>query len=191
MTFYDTNQGDLPPYKQYCDGHREGTTLYQPCPANMVESMRMVDYNHIQDNVGFDSFSNEMPFSPPTHHDNSSSPLQASSSPHLGHVSWYPLDLSVSSSSSDLPFTPTTPSHHVPSTSTTSPPVSAPPTDNTTTVATTAITAPAHSTSQRAKFACTICGKMCTSRPRADTCFFKHMGIKPFACNGDCGVAHW
>ncbi|PVG03646.1 hypothetical protein CPB86DRAFT_664003, partial [Serendipita vermifera] len=43
------------------------------------------------------------------------------------------------------------------------------------------------STSQRAKFPCASCGKMCTNRPRADTCLFNHFGLKPFACSGACG----
>jgi predicted RNA-binding Zn-ribbon protein involved in translation (DUF1610 family) len=47
------------------------------------------------------------------------------------------------------------------------------------------------STSQRAKFPCPSCGKVLTSRPRAWTCFFKHVGTKPYACNGTCGVQGW
>ncbi|PVG03644.1 hypothetical protein CPB86DRAFT_378813 [Serendipita vermifera] len=41
---------------------------------------------------------------------------------------------------------------------------------------------------QTARFACSTCGKTFTSRPRADTCLFNHMGIKPFTCNGGCGL---
>jgi hypothetical protein len=47
------------------------------------------------------------------------------------------------------------------------------------------------SISQRAKHPCSFCGKLCTSRPRADTCLFNHIGIKPFACDGSCGVPGW
>ncbi|PVF90928.1 hypothetical protein CPB86DRAFT_720372, partial [Serendipita vermifera] len=38
------------------------------------------------------------------------------------------------------------------------------------------------------KFPCASCGKMCTSRPRAYTCLLKHIGVKPFTCNGACGT---
>jgi hypothetical protein len=44
---------------------------------------------------------------------------------------------------------------------------------------------------ERAKFPCPSCGKLCTSRPRAYTCFCNHIGAKPFACNGDCGRVGW
>jgi hypothetical protein len=47
------------------------------------------------------------------------------------------------------------------------------------------------STSQRAKFPCLSCGKMYTSRPKADTCFLNHIGSKPFICHGFCGVQGW
>jgi hypothetical protein len=49
----------------------------------------------------------------------------------------------------------------------------------------------APSSSQRAKFPCLFCSKLCTSRPRADTCFFNHIDAKPFACHGDCGMEDW
>jgi hypothetical protein len=44
---------------------------------------------------------------------------------------------------------------------------------------------------QGTRFACSICGKTFTSRPRADTCSFNHLGIKPFGCNGVCGLIYW
>jgi hypothetical protein len=44
---------------------------------------------------------------------------------------------------------------------------------------------------QMVKFACPACGKICTSRPRAYTCFCNHIGAKPFACNGNCGTVDW
>jgi hypothetical protein len=47
------------------------------------------------------------------------------------------------------------------------------------------------SASDRAKFPCLSCGKLCISRPRAYTCFCNHIGAKPFACNGDCGTVGW
>jgi hypothetical protein len=50
---------------------------------------------------------------------------------------------------------------------------------------------PATGTSRRAKFPCPSCGKLCTSRPRALTCFFDHIGTKPFICNGTCGLVGW
>ncbi|PVG03653.1 hypothetical protein CPB86DRAFT_379151 [Serendipita vermifera] len=45
----------------------------------------------------------------------------------------------------------------------------------------------------RSKFACPwpSCGKLCTSQPRARTCLFNHMDLRPFACGGACGVLGW
>ncbi|PVF91957.1 hypothetical protein CPB86DRAFT_258903 [Serendipita vermifera] len=48
--------------------------------------------------------------------------------------------------------------------------------------------APSPSQVQRPRFACSICPKTFSSRVRADTCLYKHMDMKPFACNGICGV---
>jgi hypothetical protein len=47
------------------------------------------------------------------------------------------------------------------------------------------------SISKRARFACSSCGKRCTDRPRAEICFNNHIRVKPFACNGDCGITGW
>jgi hypothetical protein len=47
------------------------------------------------------------------------------------------------------------------------------------------------STSRRSRFLCPFCGKGCGSRPRAWTCFFNHIGTKPFVCNGICGTIGW
>ncbi|PVF91954.1 hypothetical protein CPB86DRAFT_667438, partial [Serendipita vermifera] len=41
---------------------------------------------------------------------------------------------------------------------------------------------------QRPRFACSLCPKTFSSRSRADTCFYNHMDMKPFACNGVCGM---
>jgi hypothetical protein len=190
MALYRPHHGDVLPRTHHGGGHQSGNTMYQPYPPNIVESKNMFGHTHTQDNGGPNPFSSAGPSFSPTH-DGSSSPLQALSSPHLGHVSWYPLGTSFDSIPSNPPLTSSIPPHHPSTALTASPSMSAPPTAVTTAASITPITTPAHSTSQRAKFACTICGKMCTSRPRADTCFFNHMGIKPFACNGDCGVAHW
>jgi hypothetical protein len=47
------------------------------------------------------------------------------------------------------------------------------------------------SLAQRPRFPCGFCFKPLSSRSRADTCFFNHIGIKPFACNGACGMIGW
>jgi hypothetical protein len=47
------------------------------------------------------------------------------------------------------------------------------------------------SISNRAKFPCPSCDKMYSSGPRAYTCLCYHIGAKPFACNGECGVVDW
>ncbi|PVF91958.1 hypothetical protein CPB86DRAFT_718430 [Serendipita vermifera] len=47
---------------------------------------------------------------------------------------------------------------------------------------------PNSSQAQRPRFACSICPKTFSSRVRAETCLNNHMNIKPFACNGICGV---
>jgi hypothetical protein len=52
------------------------------------------------------------------------------------------------------------------------------------------MTAPSTSQVQR-RFACATCPKTFSSQSRADTCLFNHMNIKPFACNGDCGLVGW
>jgi hypothetical protein len=44
---------------------------------------------------------------------------------------------------------------------------------------------------RRKNFLCSICGKTFNRRPRAETCLFKHLGIKPYACNGTCGLIGW
>jgi hypothetical protein len=52
------------------------------------------------------------------------------------------------------------------------------------------MTPPGTSQVQR-RFACVACPKTFTSQSRADTCLFNHMSIKPFACNGACGIVGW
>jgi hypothetical protein len=51
--------------------------------------------------------------------------------------------------------------------------------------------APSTSRAQTPKFACGVCPKTLSSRSRADTCLFNHMGIKPFTCKGACGIVGW
>jgi hypothetical protein len=52
-------------------------------------------------------------------------------------------------------------------------------------------TAPSTNQDQRAKFACGVCSRTFNIRSRAETCQFNHVGIKPFACNGACGLEDW
>jgi hypothetical protein len=52
-------------------------------------------------------------------------------------------------------------------------------------------TAPSTSQDQQAKFACGVCSRAFNIRSRAETCQFNHVGIKPFVCNGACGLVDW
>jgi hypothetical protein len=51
--------------------------------------------------------------------------------------------------------------------------------------------APTTFISQSSSSICPPCSKLCVSHPRTDTCLFDHIGTKPFACNGDCGIEDW
>ncbi|PVF91955.1 hypothetical protein CPB86DRAFT_791647 [Serendipita vermifera] len=76
--------------------------------------------------------------------------------------------------------------HHPPSGYNSSVPMQAP-TTNSTAVSTSTSpqpVTPSPSQVQRPRFACDLCPKTFSSRSRADTCFYNHMGMKPFACNG-------
>jgi hypothetical protein len=44
---------------------------------------------------------------------------------------------------------------------------------------------------RRKNFLCSICGNTFNRRPRAEACLFKHLGIKPYPCNGTCGLVGW
>jgi hypothetical protein len=172
-------------YEHYGNAYVYGESQSPSLSSNIVNDMNAMYHAHPQNDIGIVSFSTPIPsYTPPAPLD----PL-CNFQPGLTPQPFFP------NHNIPYPISPVSalhaPSHH-PST------VLAPSLvqlAQVTTPITTSTFTPSQTstslTSQRAKFPCPSCGKLCTSRPRANTCFFNHVGVKPFACNGDCGIASW
>jgi hypothetical protein len=170
-------------------GHWNDQFVPQPSPNDTVDGSNMMHYAHPRSNTGNISF----PIIPPQFSPPYTTPLPLHSLPisqssivsqpilhAVNDVGSYnpPLTCNVSI---HYPYTAPTAGHSM-STTTTMPTTASNPTPT---------VVPTASASDRAKFPCPSCGKLCTSRPRAYACLCNHFGAKPFACNGDCGIVGW
>jgi hypothetical protein len=188
MSSFDLYHSELTTCVHHSDGHWNDESQ-PPRVLSTANNMNAIYYAHPQNDTGtFPRLTQMTSFSPPyalSIPSNTLSNLQPSFTPqpflYNHNTSYPPYPASLRHIPAHNPFTAPTSSfvQPTPEIAFTTPSASVPPQVHTS------------STSQRAKFPCTLCGKLCTSRPRADTCFFNHVGLKPFACNGDCGRANW
>jgi hypothetical protein len=74
---------------------------------------------------------------------------------------------------------------------TTTPPTTALMITSTEIPAMTPSTAPATNMTHKPRVECIFCDKTFPNRTRATAHMYKHMNVKPFACNGTCGIATW
>jgi hypothetical protein len=189
MSSLDLCHNNLTTYIHHSGGHWNDESQPPPLPSSALDDMNAIYYAYPQNDTG--SFPRLTPipsFSPlyaPSIPANTLSNLQPTLSPQpfmYNHSTSHPpnpvstLHIPAHNPSMTPDSSPVQPT---PTTSSMTPSASVPPQVHTS------------STSQRAKFPCTLCGKLCTSRPRADTCFFNHIGAKPFGCNGGCGRVNW
>jgi hypothetical protein len=189
MEPYSTQDNSLDAYKYLGYSYRNRQPVYQPYPSDNVDALNTIYYAYPQINTGSTSFLTRAPsllplYTPlfPLPSSLNAQPLSVFQLPLGSPDDLYSYDPLLSSSVS---------THYPPAESSASVPVPAMATTETIVSSATPIADPPPNNTQRAKFPCLSCGKMCTSRPQADTCFNNHIGAKPFVCNGTCGQERW
>ncbi|PVG03656.1 hypothetical protein CPB86DRAFT_810721 [Serendipita vermifera] len=186
MTYYHPHHSDLDVSLHRRHGQWNDGSMVSPGP-NTVGGMNAANYSLLQGDVGFHCFPNAVPHFSASHHGVSSVPIHIPSDLPSNPSS---LHHCFESSYHGQPFQWANSTHHSPSGPTLPSAVPAPTNNLATPPTLTPVIVPSTNPSQRAKFACPSCGKLCTSRPRAYTCFLNHIGSKPFSCNGTCGLVN-
>jgi hypothetical protein len=176
MTFYHPSKIDSNPYVDQGNGHWNNEPALQP-GSNIVDDTNTIDYFPLQVDTNSGDFSYSLSSVSTSHYGEPPVPLQALYSPHRSFVfPSSPNNFMMSNScypfvSCVLAFRPMEP--------TPLSPISA------------SRVVPTTGESRRLKISCPSCSKICTSWERAWTCFFNHIGARPFPCDGTCGVVGW
>jgi hypothetical protein len=191
MTFYSAPDIDLTLSLDE-EGQRNGKSIFQSYPHIFSHGINMVDPPYLQNNTSFAPLIASVSAFPAGYHDGSSPEAPLSNSHSKPVFPFFVKDSAVvNPSAQGPPFVSTGLLYPSSTQPTSSPSIPDPSLISTIAPPATAVVAPVTSTSLRAKFPCVSCGKICTSRPGADTCFNNHIGAKPFACNGICGREGW
>ncbi|PVG03652.1 hypothetical protein CPB86DRAFT_379103 [Serendipita vermifera] len=186
MVSYNFVKTDPTPCAPGSSGHWKGEPTFRS-HRNGTAGMNTINHPLFQENLGVTpSPSRTVTFLPIAHLDANPMPLHASSGSQP-HLPFSPLfnDLAVPSTHSRA-HTWNSPGHHSSLHASGFPATSTDYIANPTMKKTRMV-------SQKAKFTCPWpgCGKLYTNRTRASTCFYGHVGAKPFSCNGGCGIEGW
>jgi hypothetical protein len=189
MEPYSTQYNSLSAYTYLGYGHRNDQSVHQPYTGDNVDALNTIYYAYPQNDTGTTSSPTRAPFLLPTY--TPFFPLPSSSNAQPLSVFQPPLSSPFDLYSYNPLLSSSVPTHYPSAEPSASVSMPAMATTQTMVSGGTPIAAPSPNNSQRTKFPCHSCGKMCSSRPRAETCFNNHIGAKPFTCHGSCGQEGW
>jgi hypothetical protein len=186
MSSLNFNRDALNPYAHHGDGYGYNESQHPSGPSNTAGNMYPNHYAYSQIDTGIVPFFTSNTSFLPLYV--SSTPLHTS--PNLP-PSFPPQPFLYHHGASSPTFAPNVPAYY--HSATPVPPLMQSGTTTTHTIALTPAlpSTSTSSTSQGVKSPCPSCGKLCTGLSKTDTCFFTHITVKPFACNGDCGTVGW